>query len=248
LLDIRTLGGFAVRRGDGNVISDAQWAGNRQKLLLKAIVVNGCREIPKDVLMDALWPESSADAALKRFKVTLHRLRRILEPDLSQNGGSSCISLKDSLINLDMLRCRVDVNAFLAVCDKIRQLKRDEEDDRLLSACRRAVDIYKGDFLHEEPYLSWAETKRAALRDRYLAVLMDLAGLCESNGMIEEAARHYSAVISGRSACRAGPSTTHAPVSAPGPAQRRHQDLPGSDPNVIQRAGNHPRPRHDPPL
>jgi len=195
LLDIRTLGEFAVRQGDGNFISDAQWAGNRQKLLLKAIVVNGCREIPKDVLMDALWPESSADAALKCFKVTLHRLRRILEPDLSQNGGSSCISLKDSLINLDMLRCRVDVNEFLAVCDKIRQLKRDEEDDRLLSACRRAVDIYKGDFLHEEPYLSWAETKRAALRDRYLAVLMDLAGLCESSGMLEEAARHYSAVI-----------------------------------------------------
>jgi DNA-binding SARP family transcriptional activator len=103
--------------------------------------------------------------------------------------------LKNSLINLDMLRCRVDVNEFLAVCDKIRHLKRNGDNDRLLLACRRAIDIYKGEFLHEEPYLSWAETKRVALRDRYLAVLLELAGLCETKGMPEKAARHYSAII-----------------------------------------------------
>ena len=194
-LEIQTLGGFEVRRNDGSAIAGAQWSGLRQKLLLKAILVNGCREIPKDILMDALWPDSSHDAALKRFKVTLHRLRRILEPDVDQRTRSSCIFLKDGLVSLDMRRCRVDVNDFLEACDEIRQLKRDDDDDRILSACLRAVEIYRGDFLPEELYLSWAEMKRAALKDRYLAVLMEMAGLLERKGDLNEAARYCGIVI-----------------------------------------------------
>ncbi|WP_155317861.1 BTAD domain-containing putative transcriptional regulator [Desulfosarcina alkanivorans] len=194
-LDIRTLGGFEVRLGGGKVLADAQWTGLRQKLLLKAILVNGCREIPKDILMDALWPDSSQEAALKRFKVTLHRLRRILASDGNPRAGASCISLKDNRVSLDMGRCRVDVNDFLAACDQIRQFRRDDDDRRLLSACRRAAEIYRGDFLPEEPYLSWAETKRAALKDQYLTVLMEMAGLFERKGDLEQAVRHCGIVI-----------------------------------------------------
>lgn len=194
-LDIRTFGGFKVRRTDGTIILDTQWAGLRQRLLLKAIVVNGCREIPKDILMDAIWPDSSADAALKRFKVTLHRLRKILEPEMNPRAGSSFISLKDNLISLDMGRCRVDVSTFLAACDEIRQMKRDDDDDRLLAACRRAVEIYGGPFLPEEPYLSWAEMKRSALKVRYLAVLMEMAGLFERNNDMAKATRYCRKAI-----------------------------------------------------
>jgi DNA-binding SARP family transcriptional activator len=194
-LEIRTLGGFEVRHSDGAVITDAQWTGLRQKLLLKAILVNGSREIPKDILMDALWPDSSHEAALKRFKVTLHRLRRILASDLNHRSGSSCISLKDNLVSLDLSRCRVDVNEFLTACDEIRQLKRDDDDHRLLSACRRAVDLYRGDFLPEEPYLGGAELKRVALKDQYLAVLMEMVRLFERNGDLEQAARHCGFLI-----------------------------------------------------
>jgi ATP/maltotriose-dependent transcriptional regulator MalT len=196
VLDIRTLGEFTVRR-NGDRIADARWAGQRQKLLLKAIIVNGCREIPKDLLMEALWPDSPPAAALRRFKITLHRLRRILEPETARHPGSSCISLKDNLVSLDMARCRVDATEFLALCNQIRQLKRDDDEAQLQLACRLAVDIYTGDFLPEEPYLSGAETKRAALKARYLGVLLDLAGLCERSGKLEAAQRHYTAVIQG---------------------------------------------------
>lgn len=197
VLDIRTLGEFTVRRPDGDRFTDARWAGQRQKLLLKAIIVFGCREIPKDVLMDALWPDSPPAAALRRFKITLHRLRRILEPETARHPRTSCISLRDNLVSLDMARCRVDANEFLAACDQIRLLKRSDDNGRLLSAYRRAADIYGGDFLPEEPYLSGVETKRAALKARYLGVLLDLASLCERCGKLEAAERHYAAVIQG---------------------------------------------------
>jgi DNA-binding SARP family transcriptional activator len=203
IFTIRTLGGFEVHRNGNEVISDTQWAGLRQKLLLKAIVVNGCREIPKDILMDALWPDCRYDAALKRFKVTLHRLRKILEPNMDQRAGSSCISLKDNLVSLDTGRCRVDINAFLAACDEVRQLKHCDAPRRL-AACRRAVEFYGGDFLPEEPYLRWVEMKRAALKDQYIAVRMEMARIYEGQGELEAAVLQCNAVI------QADPLTEHA--------------------------------------
>ena len=194
-LQIRTLGAFEVRLCNGDLIPDTSWSGLRQKLLLKAILVHGCREIPKDILMDALWPESSQDAALKRFKVTLHRLRRSLQPEQTRHNGRSYILLKDGLVSLDLERCRVDVNEFLGACDQIRQIRKDDDDIRLLSACQRAADIYRGDFLPEEPYLSQVEVKRAALRLRYLSVLKQMVGLFEYRGDLEEAVRCCTAII-----------------------------------------------------
>ncbi|WP_419660195.1 ATP-dependent transcriptional activator MalT [Desulfosarcina variabilis str. Montpellier] len=193
-LDIRTLGGFEVRK-NGRVVTDTQWSGLRQKLLLKAIVVNGSREIPKDILMDALWPESGYEAALKRFKITLHRLRKILDPDIDSRTGASCILLKENRISLDMDCCRVDVNDFLAACDKVRQLRNDDDDPLRLAACRDAIDIYQGEFLPEEPYLSGAETRRAALKDQFIAVLMEAAGILEQDGELSQATRYCKTVI-----------------------------------------------------
>ncbi len=189
LIDIRTLGGFEVRHMDGEPITSDQWSGNRQKLMLKAIVANDCRDIPKETLMDAVWLDSETAAAVGRFKITLHRLRNILEPHRTSHGRSSCISLKDNRVSLDNERCRVDVNAFLAACDTIRRHKPDEDSDAFLAACRQAADLYSGDFLPEEPYLSWVEIKRTALRERYLRVLMKMAVLWEQKYELDEAIR-----------------------------------------------------------
>lgn len=194
-LDIRTLGGFTVHRADRAAISDAQWAGKRQRLLLKAIVVNGCRDIPKEVLADALWPESSQDVALKRFKVTLHRLRRVLDPPQSPSGKSSFVLLRDNRVSLDMTRCRVDADDFLAACDRIRHLRNHDDPQQMLDACRRAIELYRGEFLPEEPYLSWADMKRAVLRDHYVRINLDTAALLERSGDLDAADERYAAAI-----------------------------------------------------
>ena len=194
-LDIRTLGGFVVYRANGEAIADAQWAGQRQRLLLKAIIVNGCREVPREVLTDALWPDSSQEAALKRFKITLHRLRKILDPARYATSGGSFIQLKDNRVSLDMTRCRVDVNDFLAACDRIRHSRHGDNPQRLMDAYRQAAQVYRGNFLPEEPYLSWAEMKRCALRDQYVRVCLEMAAGLEHAGDLEAADERYLAAM-----------------------------------------------------
>lgn len=52
---------------------------------------------------------------------------------------------------------------------------------------RAAADLYRGDLLPEDCYEEWAGLRREELRASYLAVLTELAQLCEARGEIPQA-------------------------------------------------------------
>ncbi len=195
ILDIQTFGGFRVLGDDQIPIGHKQWGGNRPKLLLKAIVVHGVREIPKDILIDDLWPESHPDAAQQNFKVTLHRLRKILEPDLDKRRGSAYVHLKDNLISLDKNLCRVDVQDFLECCKDIKRASLSGEAQTILDLGRKVMELYQGDFLPEDPYAPWAEMKRLALKDEYIATLMLMAEIYDQQDQLEATVQCCRTVI-----------------------------------------------------
>lgn len=174
-LEIQTLGTFRVIRNGHAVIQDNDWGGRRTRLLLKTILVHGLQDIPKDMLIEDLWPESQPEASLRNFKVTLHRLRRILEPGLGKHNRSSFIHLKDNLVSLDRNRCRVDVQIFLQCCKDIKRAALAKENQTILELGRQVMALYQGDFLPEDPYAPWADMKRLALRDEYIATVMAMA-------------------------------------------------------------------------
>jgi len=204
ILDIQTLGGFWVLR-DGKIpVKDKDWAGKRPKMLLKAILVHGGREIPKDILIDDLWPDGRPESVQRNLKVNLHRLRKVLEPDLNPKFGSSYIHLKNNLVTLDNELCRVDVDRFLALFKQIKQSWDTGDPERLLALCRRAEEIYRGDFLPEEPYLSWTELKRNMLREHYLTILAKIAEIYETRESLDRAVDYYQLIT------RADPFKEHA--------------------------------------
>lgn len=186
-LDIRTLGQFAVLRDGKTPFTDRQWGGSKPKLFFKALLVHGLREIPKDMIVDHLWPESSPRAANQNFKVTLHRLRKILEPEFSQDKNSSLIQLKDNLLSLDKRRCRVDVEEFLICCKELKRHDANEEVDRIAILGHRIMELYQGDFLPEEPYAPWIEMKRWALRDSYMQSILQISRHYFEQGLFQAA-------------------------------------------------------------
>ncbi len=194
-LVIRTFGRFQVTIGDGPPIDPAHWGGQRPRLLLKCIVVHGLVDIPKEILIDDLWPDSTPAAGNRNFKVTLHRLRKILEPRLGKNQKSSYVELKDGRVALNPARCRVDMQEFVRLCQDIKRLTIGEESHRILELGHRIMALYQGDFLPEEPYAPWAEMKRWALKESYLSVLMQMARIYERHRMPDEAAACCEAAI-----------------------------------------------------
>jgi DNA-binding SARP family transcriptional activator len=195
VIEIRTLGGLQVLRQGSHPIRAREWRGSRPALLFKAILVHGGRHIPKDILIEALWPDRHPDKSLQNFKVTLHRLRKLLEPNLNPALGSAYIHLKDNLVSLDQHLCEVDTVAFHRLCRQVRRPDPGLGAPALMEICRKALALYQGDFLPEEPYLPWAEMKRTTLREEFIQLLYRLGERLRDENEFGAARRCYRRII-----------------------------------------------------
>jgi LuxR family maltose regulon positive regulatory protein len=193
-LRIQTLGGFRVRRGE-SPLEEQAWEGNQPRLLLKALIAHGPLEMPKDVLIEDLWPDAAPEITEKNFKVTLHRLRKSLEPAVNKTFGSAYVHLKANLVSLDQELCQVDVNEFLRLYKIATHNDAQGHPKEALSFYHQALEFYGGDFLPEELYLPWAEAKREELRSIYLELLRRLARLQENRGSLTKAIDCYRKLL-----------------------------------------------------
>jgi len=193
-LRLQTLGGFRLWRGE-TPVEEKEWEGHQPQLLLKAIVAHGPQGVPKDVLMEDLWPEASPHLSEKNFKVNLHRLRRTLEPVIDKTLGFSYVHLRASLVSLDPELCQVDAYQFMALCQQGEKAEQAGDLKGARALFQQAVALYEGDFLSEELYHPWVETRREELRDRYLHILSHLAKLHEDRGSLVKATDCYAKIV-----------------------------------------------------
>ncbi len=193
-LRLQTLGGFHLWRGE-SLVEDSEWGGHQPQLLLKAIVSHGAKEVPREVLMEDLWPEAAPDQTEKSFKVNLHRLRKVLEPGLDKGFGSSYLHLKANFLTLDSELCRIDLNDFLAHCKEGEKKEGQGDLKGAISLYKAARELYGGAFLPEELYHPWVESRREELQGRFIDLLYRLARLYEKQGSILKAIDCYLKVV-----------------------------------------------------
>ncbi len=193
-IQIKTFGNFQVFRGEA-LIGEHEWKAKQRKLMLKAIITRGAEGVPKDLLIEDLWPEISPVSADGNFKVLLHRLRKALEPSMDKALGSSYVVSKENLISLRKDLCQVDLDEFLVLRQR-GQKAEDAGDTRRAMLCYRScIDLYRGDFLSEYLYVPWVEPRRSELRAMYIDVLYRTAELCEKQGSSKKAIEYYKLII-----------------------------------------------------
>ncbi|HVO67029.1 MAG TPA: BTAD domain-containing putative transcriptional regulator [Syntrophales bacterium] len=193
-INVETLGGFRINRGL-TVMEEKEWDGYLPKLLLKAIVTHGSRRVPKDQLIETLWPEVAPQSGERNFKITLYRLRKALEPEMDKAFGSSYVHLKANLIYLDEELCKTDIDDFLSLYRRGEKNEREGNIESALFLYNNAIDLYKGDFLSEELYTSWIDIKREELRKLYINLLYKMADIQEKRGTSKVALDCYKKII-----------------------------------------------------
>jgi DNA-binding SARP family transcriptional activator len=194
-LRIETLGGFNVFK-DGFPLNEKDWTGSQPKNLLKAIVAVGQeKRVHKEVLIDALWPDSKAEAAEKTFKTALHRLRKAIEPVMKNSPGFLYVHLKEKKVYLDSELCTVDAWEFLSLVKEGQELQNKGNNEAAISAYRKAIGLYKGTFLPRDLYASWADSKRHELKQQYVDLLLTSAKIEETRGSLTKAITLYEKAI-----------------------------------------------------
>jgi LuxR family maltose regulon positive regulatory protein len=193
-LNIETLGGFRVIRGE-DVIQEDEWDRSQPKQLLKVIVSYGANGIPKETLIDQLWPEERPKSAESDFKTTLQRLRKSLEPQIDKDFGSSYIHLHDNLVSMDAELCQVDIDLFLLLLRNGEEKEKAGDVKEALLIYNEAIEMYKGDFLENEFYIPWADRKREELKGKYIELLGKAAHLHDRQGTVKKAIECYKKAI-----------------------------------------------------
>ena len=119
--------------------------------------------------MELLWPDSGRKAASNNLRSTLHAARKVLDPAMCSRYLAS---EDESLVLSPEGDLWVDVDAFEQAVAIARRTKAP-------ATYRAALDLYGADLLPEHRYEEWTEGRREQLRQLYLALLVELAGLHE---------------------------------------------------------------------
>lgn len=167
-LAVSALGALSVERA-GRRLGLADWKSARALRLFQLLLVHRFRWVPRDQLMETLWPEATPVKAANNLRQTIHVLRRILEPDGDAARDSRHVLVRHEACRLEPGDgAAYDVLDFEAALDEAERLWNLGRRDEAEAPLRRAAALYRGDFLAETPYEEFAVEERERLHDRML--------------------------------------------------------------------------------
>jgi DNA-binding SARP family transcriptional activator len=181
---IHTLGVFRVTR-NGVAVPHAAWQSRKARDLLK-ILVSRRRPVPRDQLMELLWPDTDPSKSGNRLSVLLSTVRDVLQP---VEGGAQPLATDGTAVWLDPALVTVDVEEFRKVATRALDAHRCGHPDaanRLATAASR----YTGKFLEDDPYADWAQHVTEELRALHQSVLRALIDHRQARGDVDEVVRH----------------------------------------------------------
>jgi two-component SAPR family response regulator len=149
------------------------WRSTKARALFLYLVNHRGRPIPRDTLIQALWPNPDAIASGTSLKVAVHALRQTLR-QLGIDSSSLAVQAHGCGYVLNASDLWIDVEEFDRCFTLGRAFEIQGRTPRSLTLYARAADLYRGDFL-EELSDDWPMFRREALKDQYLYVLSRLA-------------------------------------------------------------------------
>lgn len=165
----------------------------RALTLFKILVAHGGRVVPRDALLEWLWPEGNPAGKASQLHVLVHELRRLLEPAgpgpvhvLGRDGGYAFAT---------SAAARVDEQEFRALVRASVEAEARQDIRTAVAAGEAAVDLYRGDFMEDEPYADWCWQDREELREVCLETLQRLAALAGEAGQWERSVNHLRRAI-----------------------------------------------------
>ncbi len=167
---VKLLGGFSVSVGT-RTIRQEEWRLKKAASLVKLLALAPGHRMHREQAIDLLWPDTARRRASNNLRQVLYGARKIL--DASPGYPERYLSLRDEqLVLCPEGQLWVDADAF----EEAAATARRSQDP---SANRAAIELYAGELLPEDRYEEWAEGRRNGLRQLYLALIMELAGLYE---------------------------------------------------------------------
>ncbi len=201
-LEVRALGPLRVDREDGQILRwGGEKAGTRQAEALFAFLFDrGERGLAKDEALELIWPDVDLSRADLAFHRTLGGLRHTLD---RHGGGRDIIRHQNDRYRLDA--SIIDWSDVAAFSARLDEAGRATDPDAALAMLQDARSLYRGDYLDDCPFYgdsAFVESKRAALRSRYVDLLVAIGEASEERGdRVSAAAAYRDAIAADADGC-----------------------------------------------
>ena len=172
-LEVRCLDGFQVS-SDG--IRVERWESIKARSLFQYLMTRPRKSVSKETLMEALWPDCDPKISSNNLKAAMYGLRQTFGNlfDMEQSFPYIVFTQGMYQINPDILLW-LDVEQFELHWEKGRRFLAEENRDEAIREFKQAEDLYKSDYLADDPYEEWTLLRREALQDIYLNILGKIA-------------------------------------------------------------------------
>lgn len=174
---VRMLGVFELALDGRRVI---HWRGQRTQSVMQFLIAHRHRNVLRDELITAVWPESDEDGGRHRLHQAVYELRstlRVIDP------GRSLIVCDGGGYRVDHeVPVWVDVEEFDDLAASAARCRRAQQASEAIELSQQAVELYRGDFLGQVAEADWATTERNRLRTRFVQLSIHLGELLAGRG------------------------------------------------------------------
>jgi DNA-binding SARP family transcriptional activator len=145
--------------------------GGKTEALLSNLALQQGHALPRDALLQALWPESEATLAGQSLNSLVYSVNRLLGDG---NGSAAPVAHEDGAYRLNVdAGVGVDVTCFDALVAAGEQHRRSGDEGEAMACYRQALCLYGGDLCAGADARAVVERER--LRARYLTLLARLS-------------------------------------------------------------------------
>ena len=184
-LQIFTLGPFGMAVG-GRGLAVEKWHRKQAVTLLKYLVTHLGRAVPREALIECLWPDADESQGRGRLKVTVYFMRRQLRAaDISEDT----LETVDKAYVLRHDKVWVDSQAFERLIAEGSMLQDQQRLDEALHCYEEAFRLYRGDYMQEDIYADWCAAERERLHELHLEMLARMADCHAKHGHYAKAAQ-----------------------------------------------------------
>ena len=166
-----------------------EWLEHRPGQLLKLLITERHRVVHVDEIIDALWG-NTPHASPGNVRQCVYAIRSRLDPHRRRRDTSSVIIAHRGGYSIDRRRLRVDCDEFETHVRRGMGAFRANDTARAREELVAGLDLYRGEFLADEPYAQWALTERSRLAGVAGRGLRVLASIAVGRHDYDEATRH----------------------------------------------------------
>jgi DNA-binding SARP family transcriptional activator len=177
IVAVRMLGVFDLTIG-GHRVTD--WRGQRTQSLMQFFTAHRDRNVPRDELIAAVWPDADEDGGRHRLHQAVYELRRTLR---AIGPGRSPVVCVDGGYRIDHeVPVWVDVEEFDDLASAASRCYAARRSDEAIELGRQALKLYRGDFLCQVTAADWATAERNRLRACFVQLGVHLGDLLAGRG------------------------------------------------------------------